>query len=39
MDRLIRIQQVKLVNDNDYKGEVLMETDVVIYYKTEVVQG
>ena len=39
MDRLIRIQQVKLVNDSDYKGEVLMKTDVVIYYKTDVVQG
>jgi len=39
LDRLIRIQQVKLVNDSDFKGEVLMETDVVIYYRTEIVQG
>ena len=39
LDRLIRIQQVKLVNDNDFRGEVLMEADVVIYYRTEVAQG
>ncbi len=39
LDRLIRIQQVKFVNDSDYKGEILMETNVVIYYRTEVAQG
>ncbi len=39
LDRLIRIKQVKLVNDNDFKGEVGMETDVVIYYRTEIEHG
>lgn len=39
LERLIRIQQVKLINDVDFRGEVLMETDVVIYYRTEVTQG
>lgn len=39
LDRMVRIQQVKLVNDSDFLGEVLMEADVVIYYRTEVAQG
>lgn len=39
LDRLIRIKQVKLVNDRDFRGEVNMETDVVIYYRTDIVQG
>jgi len=38
-DRMIRIQRVKLVNDGDFRGDVSMETDVVIYYRTETVQG
>ena len=39
LDRLIRIKQVKLLNDRDFRGEVSMETDVVIYYKTNIVRG
>jgi Tfp pilus assembly protein PilO len=39
LDRLIRIQQVKLINDQDFRGQVSMETDVVIYYRTAVVPG
>ena len=39
LSRLIRIQQVGLVNDSDFTGEVLMDTDVVIYYRPDVTQG
>src|SRR4030042_4836602 len=39
LDRLIRIQQVRLVNDPDFKGEGRMETDVVIFLRTEVAPG
>ena len=34
LERLIRIQRVKLNNDVDFRGDVLMETEVVIYYRT-----
>jgi len=36
LDRLIRIERVKLSNDNDYKGLVSMETKAVIYYRAKV---
>jgi Tfp pilus assembly protein PilO len=39
LDRLIRIKQVKFTNDSDYIGEVSMETDVVIYYRTNIEHG
>jgi len=39
MDRLIRIEQVKLFNDSDFSGEVAMEAKAVIYYKPQVGQG
>jgi Tfp pilus assembly protein PilO len=39
MDRLIRIEQVKLFNDSDFSGEVAMEAKAVIYYKAQVGQG
>jgi Tfp pilus assembly protein PilO len=39
LERLIRIQKVKLTNDDDYKGQVLMESDVVIYYRPELTHG
>ena len=39
MDRLIRIEQVKLLNDSDFSGEVGMEAKAVIYYRPEVGQG
>ncbi len=38
-DRLVRIEQVKLVNDSDFGGEVSMETRAVIYYRAKVGQG
>jgi Tfp pilus assembly protein PilO len=39
LDRLVRIERVKLVNDGDFSGEVLMQTNAVIYYRAEVGQG
>lgn len=39
LDRLVRIEQVKLSNDAHYGGEVSMETMAVIYYRTKVGQG
>jgi len=39
LDRLIRIEQVKLANDNDFSGEVSMQTKVVIYYRPQSEQG
>jgi Tfp pilus assembly protein PilO len=39
MDRLIRIEQVKLFNDSDFSGELAMEAKAVIYYRPEVGQG
>ena len=34
LDRLVRIEQVKLSNDSDFSGEVSMEAKAVIYYRT-----
>ena len=39
LDRLVRIEQVKLVNDNDFSGEVSMQTKAFIYYRPEARQG
>lgn len=39
LDRLIRIEQVKLSNDSNYGGEASMETKAVIYYRTKAEQG
>jgi Tfp pilus assembly protein PilO len=39
LDRLIRIERVKLTNDKDFSGEVRMETEAVIYYKAQFGQG
>ena len=39
LDRLVRIEQVKLRNDSDFSGEVSMETKAVIYYRVEIGQG
>ena len=36
LDRLIRIEQVKLSNDSGYKGQVSMETMAIIYYRAKV---
>lgn len=39
LDRLIRIEQVKLTNDPDFSGQVTMETRLVIYYAAQSEQG
>jgi len=39
LDRLVRIEHVKLVNDSDFGGEVIMQINAVIYYRAEVGQG
>ncbi|MHC4644394.1 MAG: type IV pilus inner membrane component PilO [Planctomycetota bacterium] len=39
LDRLIRIEQVELLNDNDFSGEVSMNTEAVIYYAAGPEQG
>ncbi len=39
LDRLVRIEQVKLSNDSDYDGQVSMEARAVIYYRAKVGQG
>jgi len=36
LDRLIRIERVKLSNDGGYKGQVSMETKAIIYYRAKV---
>jgi len=35
LDRLIRIELVKLSNDTDFSGQVSMETKAFIYYRTK----
>jgi len=35
LDRLVRIQNVKLVNDREFSGGVTMQTKAVIYYQSE----
>jgi type IV pilus assembly protein PilO len=39
LDRLVRIEKVKLSNDNDFKGQIGMEARAIIYYRTRVGQG
>ena len=35
-ERLVRVEQVKLINDSNFNGEISIETRVVIYYRPEV---
>jgi Tfp pilus assembly protein PilO len=39
LDRLVRIEQVKLSNDAGYSGQVSMETKAIIYYRAGREQG
>jgi len=39
LDRMVRIENVKLVNSKDYSGQVSMQTTAVIYYKPESSKG
>ncbi len=36
LDRLIRIEQVKLSNDSDYNGQVSMEARAIVYYRAKI---
>jgi len=38
LDRLVRVEQVKLTNDTDFGGEVTMETRTVVYYGAKISQ-
>jgi Tfp pilus assembly protein PilO len=39
LDRLVRIEKVKLSNDSSYTGQVSMETEAFVYYRATVGQG
>jgi hypothetical protein len=39
LDRLVRIESVKLVNSDDLSGQVSMQTRTVVYYRPNVDQG
>jgi Tfp pilus assembly protein PilO len=39
LNRLVRIEQVKLENDSDFSGEVTMRTKAVVYYRAEAAKG
>lgn len=39
LDRLVRVEQVRLVNDRDFNGMVSMETSAVVYYRSGAEQG
>lgn len=34
LDRLVRIERIELVNDKDFSGQVKMDAETVIYYRT-----
>jgi len=36
LDRLVRIEQVRLTNDTDFSGQVSMQTKAFIYYRPQV---
>lgn len=38
-DRLVRIEKIELVNDDDFGGEVSMQTKMVIYYRPKAGQS
>ncbi len=39
LDRLVRIEHIKLDNDSDFTGEVSLQTKVVIYYRPKSERG
>ncbi|MHC4060432.1 MAG: type IV pilus inner membrane component PilO [Planctomycetota bacterium] len=39
LDRLLRVERIKLVNDKDLSGQVSMRTEAVIYYRAQAGQG
>ena len=39
LDRIVRIEQITLVNDKNFNGQISMQTKAFIYYKTPAGQG
>ncbi len=39
LDRLVRIEHIKLANDSDFTGEVSLQTKVIIYYRPKSERG
>lgn len=39
LDRMVRIEQVKFINDSDYTGDVQLRTKAIIYYRPQARQG
>ena len=39
LDRLVRIEQIKLHNDSNFSGEISMQTKAFIYYRADAQQG
>jgi len=39
LDRLVRIESVRLVNSDDLSGQISMQTKAVVYYRPNVEQG
>lgn len=39
MDRLVRIENLRLKNDTDYTGQVSLEAEAVVFYRSEKVQA
>ncbi len=33
LDRLVRIEEVRLLNDRDFAGQISMQTKAVVYYR------
>jgi Tfp pilus assembly protein PilO len=39
LERLVRIEEVKLLNEEDFSGEVSMQTRAVVYYRPQGIEG
>jgi len=39
LERLVRIEEVKLLNENNFSGEVNMQTQAVVYYRPQSIEG
>jgi len=39
LERLVRIEEVKLLNENNFSGEINMQTRAVVYYRPQSIEG
>lgn len=39
LERLVRIEEVKLLNENNFSGEINMQTRAVVYYRPQGIEG